>query len=300
MKRIKITKKLILPGLIILALLIFVISKLSSNFSGPGSDDLNLTDNNIDMVFWGDSGTGDSRQRKVANAIQKLCARGCDLGVIAGDIIYEAGITSSKDPQIEQKLERPYDRINFPIYLAIGNHDNLGCNHCLVEYAAGSDKFKMPSTYYKVKVNFEIDLIVIDTENFDSAQADWLTKVLDESVARHKIVVGHRPLLTYESEHKDERWGTTSKAQEIMCNRADLYISGHSHLLEYNTIENCSVKQIISGAGGAETRRITDKTKPVFYFEDNGFVVVQVKNSIAAVMFYNDRGNLIHRVQIGE
>lgn len=79
------------------------------------------------FILTGDTGTGGEAQERVAGVMEDVCAdHGCDFVIIAGDNIYETGVTSAHDPQFATKFEEPYKNLDVPFYLTPGNHDSAG------------------------------------------------------------------------------------------------------------------------------------------------------------------------------
>lgn len=79
----------------------------------------------VRFIAIGDSGTGKDGQYKVADAMQAVCEqRGCEFAIGLGDNIYESGVDGVNDIQFDTKFEDPYKNIDFPFYMALGNHDN--------------------------------------------------------------------------------------------------------------------------------------------------------------------------------
>ncbi len=78
----------------------------------------------IRIIAFGDSGTGDESQMKVARAMKKFCAeQGCHLGLMLGDNFHPAGVRSVDDPQFVEKFEKPYAGIGIPFFVILGAHD---------------------------------------------------------------------------------------------------------------------------------------------------------------------------------
>jgi tartrate-resistant acid phosphatase type 5 len=79
----------------------------------------------VRFIAVGDTGTGKEGQYQVADAIEKVCAaQGCDFALGLGDNIYESGVDSVDDVQWLDKFEKPYENLDFPFYMTLGNHDN--------------------------------------------------------------------------------------------------------------------------------------------------------------------------------
>jgi len=248
------------------------------------------------FIFLGDTGTGDENQLKVAQAVKEHCDKykNCQAVFILGDVICDEGVESIDDPQFTTKFEEPYKDINLPFYIAYGNHDYLGCTDCYLQYSNISEKWKMPSPYYKLSFADLVSFLVINTEAFNSQQQNWLKQKLEKSHTPFKIVLGHKPLVTYETNYIKRNWPGKKELKNIVCQTADFYISGHAHLLEDNGIlENCQVRQLISGGGGSTPRKIYPPHGGEFYFEGNGFLSLSVSEGKIEYAFFDKEGTLL-------
>ena len=151
----------------------------------------------------------------------------------------------------------------------------------------------MPERFYVTKFN-DISFYNVDTENFDDEQQKWLGKNLLSDTESWKIVLGHRPIKTYEKTKVDENWTGKNELKDIVCNSADFYISGHSHVLEYpGKIDKCKVEQLVSGGGGANIREVIKPYKGKFFSEENGFLALSISGKKLKINFMNKDGNLI-------
>jgi acid phosphatase len=267
-----------------------------------GSENNNEKDTELDFIFLGDTGTGNENQYNVGKSIKGYCEGiKCEAMLIVGDVIYERGVTSLNDSGFQSKFEKPYEGIDLPIYIAFGNHDYLGCKDCYLQYGAISKKWRMPSRYYSISKDDLLDIFVIDTENFDAGQQDWLKKSLSESKAKHKIVSGHRPLLTFEEAHKDEKWDGKDQLKEIICNNAEVYVAAHSHILEDNgKIEGCKVEQLVTGAGGASLRKIIPNGVSKFNYYGYGFVSLKIGENGVRWEFVDDKAKVLYQREVNE
>jgi tartrate-resistant acid phosphatase type 5 len=284
--------------IVISAGLFFFTLRKRSNVGGK--DTMNTSTEKIaspkeQFILMGDVGTAAPQQFQVADAIKSKCdtEQNCKAVFILGDIIYENGITSAKDPQLQTKLEKPYKDINLPFYLLFGNHDYLACSDCYLQFASGSAKWHFPKRYYQQDFD-EVSFFVIDTEKFDIEQQKWLVDQIAGSTKEWKVVLGHRPIVSEESTKKGEDWSGRKKLQEIVCSSADYYISGHAHLLEDRGEDpDCKAHFLISGAGGSYVREITKPFTGKFYAEENGFLSLTVNNKEAKYEFINKEGKVL-------
>jgi tartrate-resistant acid phosphatase type 5 len=188
----------------------------------------------VRFIIMGDAGTGEDEQYDVANAIEKICAeRNCQFAINAGDNIYEYGVSNNKDNQFQEKFEKPFAKLNFPFFMALGNHDESGAipgsgvhpekGDFEIQYTQQSKKWMLPKRYYNFAVPFAnsknynaksvhpiIEFFTIDTnplapqnqpqhewykpnQKFDLEQRRWLRQAISESSASWKVVVGHHP-----------------------------------------------------------------------------------------------------------
>lgn len=168
----------------------------------------------VRFIAMGDTGKGNADQRKVAIAIRELCAaKGCDFVLLLGDNIYESGVTSTTDPQWQQKFEQPYMDVNLPFYVALGNHD-YGGNLIIdapgignewdkgvveVGYSQISTKWNLPATHYTF-TREHVGFIVLDTNSIiwdnktHGDQAAWLPTAMMEVQGKDWVfVAGHHP-----------------------------------------------------------------------------------------------------------
>jgi tartrate-resistant acid phosphatase type 5 len=245
------------------------------------------------FILMADTGSGEPAQFAVAAAIQSHCTKTgeCQAVFIAGDVIYEAGVKSVTDTQFQTKFELPYAQINLPFFISYGNHDYQGCKECYISYSDESQKWKMPSRYYLQSFGDDITFFVIDTENFDTVQQDWLSTALANSTAKHKLVVGHQPIETFEMTKVEETWQGKDELKKIICTSAEMYIAGHAHILEDNGgIGACPVRQLVVGGGGASIRELASKSDGGFLAAEHGFAVLTVVGDKMSYAFFNDVG----------
>lgn len=184
------------------------------------------------FVAVGDFGKGNSNQKLVGDALQRVCDQsgGCDFAIGLGDNIYGAQPRDSYDSLFETKFEHPFANVRLPFYMALGNHDNSliidgggQFNHrgeIQVAYSYRtdrlSDKWRMPARYYTHRHPQGgsmplADFFALDSNPFVSPldinpdyfflryaeeQAQWLRQSLAASSATWKIAYAHHPYLS--------------------------------------------------------------------------------------------------------
>lgn len=188
----------------------------------------------------GDTGTGDAKQRKVAEAMKDA---GCEALVIMGDVIYPDGIKSADDPELAKKFFPYYGEFK-KIYIVLGNHDYKGTVSAWKDVAAKDPRIIFPSNYYKEKIGDQC-LFFFDT-NFDaipglvSEESIWLSHQMDD--CKTSISFGHHPYM--------KSGGPGKKFyEENILGKFQYALSGHVHLLHDDGIEK-GTHLIVAGSGG--------------------------------------------------
>ena len=239
----------------------------------------------VRFVALGDAGEGNRTQRQVAEAMGRWCAAradergaGCEFALYLGDNIYDDGVGSADDPRFESHFERPYRDLPFPFYVVLGNHDYgvrpLDSDHAAPElvYARTSKRWTQPARAYSMTAGlarfYAVDThaLLMELAWGETGQTEWLTRSLetDPEGATWNIVFGHHPYRS-DGKHGDAGayeglpWlplvngaGVAEWFEAAVCGRADLYLSGHDHNLQWQPPE-CGVELIVSGAGAKLT-----------------------------------------------
>jgi tartrate-resistant acid phosphatase type 5 len=242
-----------------------------------------------------DTGTGLEDQYAVSAAMRTYCEsdQHCKAAFIAGDVIYDKGVEEVNDIQFKTKFEDVYKDVQVPFFIALGNHDYLGCEECYTAYASHSAYWKFPSSYYAQEFE-SVVFIVIDTEKFDSNQQNWLRAELKNYGDKKKVIVGHRPLLSYEVTKIKENWYGKDELKNIVCNEADYYVSGHAHVFEYlGQLEGCKVKLLVIGTGGATLRQTASPYPGEFATSKHGFVSWTATQGNISWKFISSTGEVV-------
>lgn len=244
---------------------------------------------NTGFLVFGDFGMGNQTQKKVAKAMEVFCQRElCEFALLLGDNIYPDGVESAEDPQWKKKFEEPYRFLDFNFYPALGNHDYRGSIEAQIEYSNINPNWKMPARYYSFK-KCHVEFFVIDTEDFDLEQSDWLRSKIEKSKATWKIVYGHRPIFSHGG-HGNSKM-LQNKLLPILKNRADFYLAGHDHHLEYLT-KGYFPEFIVSGSA-AESRPVHSGKSTLFADSIPGFVHFQMSPKNADIRFIDQNSGLI-------
>lgn len=276
----------------------------------------------VRFVAIGDTGKGNADQHTAGDSIGDLCAsKGCDFVVLLGDNFYPTGVSSTNDPQWQTTFIEPYSKVNVPFYAVLGNHDyggngsgnEIDKGQHEVDYSAVNPKWRMPAPHYKFNVG-PVDFFVADTNRSmyaldDRARADF-EQWLPASTAPWKIVFGHHPLKsngrhgnagTYDGVPSvvpiASGGGVKSFLEDFVCGRADVYLCGHEHVLEWlaptctRPGSTINTELMISGGGSGVTGFVKEPPN-----EDHwraavvGYVYVVIENKTFTGTYYDLHG----------
>ncbi|MFV8570604.1 metallophosphoesterase [Marinobacter sp. SBS5] len=234
----------------------------SNNTNGGGYTSPDLPEGQEDgpteklqFMVVGDTGTGTQGQYYVAAAMEKVAkAQGAQFVLGAGDNIYEEGATSVDDPRFLDSFEYPYQNLDLPFYMCLGNHDCAstimggGSNNKRGDYQVDyhystnrySNKWKMPARFYNEMFGKQTDgapfleLFVVDSnpltsfyldrdenfnwQNYGYPQQMWMKETVEASQAHWKIAMSHVP---YKSNGKHGNAGNLDEGTRILFNNPD-------------------------------------------------------------------------------
>jgi tartrate-resistant acid phosphatase type 5 len=280
----------------------------------------------VRFVAIGDAGEGNDGQVEVAAAIEALCAeRGCDFALYLGDNIYNTGVDSVDDPQFEEKFELPYANLDFPFYIALGNHDyggnGLGNEPDRVEpqiaYSDRSDKWTLPDRYYAHDQD-HVRFVGLDTNALmwdplwetGAEQMLWARGQLAGSTHPWKLAYGHHPYVSNGQHGTAGNYDGLSglavaAGQELkdffdadICGTVDVYFAGHDHDMQWLE-PTCGTQFLVSGAG-AKTRSLEGWDQPTrFELGDTlGFLWVEIVDNTLTGVFYGTDGSILYEDSI--
>ncbi len=255
-------------------------------------------DNELHILVFGDNGTGDENQMKVAAAMQKFCEEnGCDLALMLGDNIHPQGVRSVDDPQFVNKFEKPHEGLCIPFYAILGEHDwgrkdEMYNWKAQIEYSQRSSRWRMPSDVYSLTIG-DVKILALNTNVLDSSQAqvDWLKRELENSQARWNLVMGHKPIHSY-GYHGDTDF-MTALVLPLLCARADLYLAGHEHNLQALKAD-CGLPLLISGAAGKLRPEKETGPRSLFAAPELGFTYLRVKDDVILVQMVSAEGKILY------
>jgi tartrate-resistant acid phosphatase type 5 len=265
---------------------------------------------------------GNVHQREVAvqmgRAAQSLASQ-CVFSV--GDNFYEDGVQAISDPLWRSSFEAIYSApsLQVPWYVALGNHDYRGNPQAQIDYATISQRWRMPSRYYKVSGSQigapHLDVFVIDTSplvhkyrkdvhsaiaaNVVSqdvpAQLRWLDEQLSRSTAPWKLVLGHHTIYSGGSGHGDTPETTELIEPLLRKHGVQAYINGHDHDLQH--IRRGGVDYLCCGAG-SEVRPVQAVEGTLYCAARSGFAVLRSSLDSLSVEFRDFTGATLYRGEI--
>jgi len=178
-------------------------------------------DGSVKFLVIGDSGTGGSEQRAVANRIAEIYKIfRFEFAIMVGDNLY--GSESAND--FRRKFEEPYKVLldgGVKFYAALGNHDDP---------AQRFYTFKAPRK--GPDILGDVRFFALDSNYMSPEQLQWLEKELKSAGSGWKIPFFHHPL--YSSGEKHGADVTLREQLEPLFVKygVDVVFAGHEHFYE--------------------------------------------------------------------
>jgi tartrate-resistant acid phosphatase type 5 len=169
-----------------------------------------------------------------------------DALVTTGDNVYESG----EPEKFRAQLDEPYRELrrSRPLWVTLGNHD-VRAGHG----AAQLRHLGLPDLPY-VKELPGVQLLFVDANRPDQAQADWLDARLSEPGPRFRVVVFHQPAWSCSNHDSDEEVGRYW-VPVFERHRVALVLNGHDHNYQ-RFISDQGVTYVVTGGGGKGLYRL--------------------------------------------
>jgi 3',5'-cyclic AMP phosphodiesterase CpdA len=245
------------------------------------------------FVAFGDFGGGPAQQA-VADAMERWAVRHrVDALVTTGDNVYERG----EPERFAAQLDRPYAELrrSRPMWVSLGNHD-VAAGH-------GAEQLRhlgLPDHPY-AKTLPGVQLLLLDSNRVDQAQADWLERQLSSPGPRLRVVVFHHPVWSCSSHDSTaeviRRWGPV-----LERHRVALVLNGHDH--NYQRFSSpAGVTYVVTGGGGRSLYRLDGEcpsgTPPrVAEARRYHFTAVEVRDGSLVVTAVADDDTVLDRAVI--
>jgi calcineurin-like phosphoesterase family protein len=252
------------PPLVALALLLAVAAGCSggSSVAGPRPDPATATTATAPpgsspaaaphgevisgFVAFGDFGGGDAQQ-EIAREMERWAAgHRVDALVTTGDNVYDSG----EPERFRAQLDEPYRELRRgrPLWVTLGNHD--------VRAGYGAAQLRhlgLPDLPYAKELP-GVQLLFVDANRPDQAQADWLEARLSAPGPRFRVVVFHQPAWSCSNHDSDEDvdrfWVPVFERHRVA-----LVLNGHDHNYQRFVSEQ-GVTYVVTGGGGKGLYRL--------------------------------------------
>jgi hypothetical protein len=242
--------------------------------------------------------------------------QGCDFVVLLGDNFYPSGVESTADPLWETSFVEPYKELKVPFYAVLGNHDyggngagtDLSRGSHQVAYSKVNPKWRMPSTHHSWRAA-HAEFFAADTNRsmfrLDGEVREDFKKWFGASTADWKIAFGHHPYRSNGRHGNAGEYdgrpmvpiangeGVKGFIEEHICGRADVYLAGHDHVLEWLSTtcgregSTTSTELLISGGGAGPTHFGPEKTPYYWHSAELGFAYVSIVGNRLTASYYN-------------
>jgi hypothetical protein len=244
------------------------------------------------LVAFGDFGGGPA-QPAVARAMERWAAsHRVDALVTTGDNVYERG-----DPELfAAQLDQPYQQLRRtrPMWATLGNHD--------VTAGHGAEQLRhlgLPDLPYAKSLP-GLQLLFLDANRVDQAQASWLDARLSDPGPDLRAVVFHQPAWSC-SRHDSSREVDQLWMPVLEGHRVALVLNGHDHNYQ-RFVSPGGVTYVVTGGGGRELYPVDGCARGaperVAEVVRHHFTAVEVRDGSLAVTAVADDGAVLDRTVI--
>ena len=285
----------------------------------------------LNLLAIGDFGTGSTDQKSVAQAMQTFVTKNQftpDALLMIGDNFYgpvKEGFTADSK-RWKSDIEDMYPAPAFPgpLYPVLGNHDyhdNEGGEKAQLDYAKKpGGRWTLPSKWYRKDLGGTeplLTMICLDsnlpavsgtgkdkktgkprrslTAEESAAQIDWLKAELATPRAAFTLVMGHHPLYS-NGDHGDTPALVTAWEPLFQQHQVHAYLCGHDHDLQHLELEGKFTSHVLSGGGGAKTRKLEQVGRTMPYGKDvHGFTHIRVQSDALIFAHHAVDGSVLHQ-----
>lgn len=273
----------------------------------------------------GDFGTGAADQKAVSAAMQAFAAKNSlkqEGLLLVGDNFYgktKDGM-SVDSTRWKTDIEEMYPAAAFPgpFWPVLGNHDyhdNEGGEKVQLAYAQKNPRWVMPSKWHRVDRG-NLTLIFLDsnlpavsgtgkdkksgrprasmTADEEKEQLAWLKAELAKPRGTFTLVVAHHPLYS-NGDHGDTKALVAQWDGLFQEHKVHAYLCGHDHDLQHLELEGKFTSHILSGGGGARTRKLESTRKMPYGLDVHGFTHISVTADALTFAHHGKDGALLHR-----
>ncbi|KAL2347828.1 hypothetical protein Fmac_001828 [Flemingia macrophylla] len=250
-----------------------------------------------------------------------------DFVVSTGDNFYNSGIKDVNDPLFRLSFSNIYTAksLRKQWYSVLGNHDYRGnalaqispllrkidrrwfCQRTFILNAGVAEFFFIDTTpfisdYFNDPIHHYDWRGLFPRQKYLKNLLKDLEKALMQSTARWKIVVGHHAIRSI-GHHGDSPELVKHLVPILKANNVDMYINGHDHCLQHISSRDSPLLYLTSGAGSKAWRgdvkeNHSDLVK--FFYDGQGFMSVQMNETLTNIAFYNVFGENIHQWRVAK
>jgi 3',5'-cyclic AMP phosphodiesterase CpdA len=270
-----------------------------------------LPTDQVNLLAMGDWGANTKEQKLVAQALARYADKSETQfnGLVSvGDNFY-VKLSGPDDYQFQSLFEDMYDasRINFPFFIALGNHDyqhNKARIQLAYAHKHPDSRWKLPNRWYRMDFPAEkplVMLLVLDSNKPNMSREDWDRQIrwMEYHLAAPReskwvVAAAHHPLFSNGS-HGDNgvlqtQWGPLFKKHKL-----DFYVCGHDHDVQHLQLAGWHPSFLITGGGGKRPTKMRRDSRGPFSRSLNGFAHLHFTPQAATVKFTNaNDGKLLH------
>jgi predicted MPP superfamily phosphohydrolase len=245
------------------------------------------------LAVIGDWGDGSDDQAALGNQMLSAYQKSSfDFVLASGDNIYPNGAAR----HFVKKFEEPFSGLlknHVKFHTVFGNHDVEEGRQDQCQYPL----FNMEGRhYYTLRQGNELaDIFMLDSTDYDLAQAGWFDNALRTSTARWKIVVMHHPLYSSGKKHGPSV-KLRRKIEPLLTKyKVNVVFAGHDHIYERVKPQH-GVQHFVTGAGGKLRRGDMNKDSTITaagYDKDNHFMLIEFDDREINFKAITETGDLI-------
>jgi hypothetical protein len=266
----------------------------------------------LNFIAFGDWGSGTPDQKAVAAAMGEAAAKQqppFNAAITLGDNFYVDLPGGAKSKVWKTMFEEMYskERMPFPFYVTVGNHDieTDAKLQAELDYALQNptSRWKLPARWYRLDLPEDeplVSFLVLDSNHKEmppklfEEETNWLEKELAKPrPGKWLVCIAHHPLFN-NGKHKDDKylinnWGPLLKKYNV-----ELYLTGHDHNLQHLEIADWSTSFCISGGGGQSTYGMQRTDRGPFASASFGFATLRFTPETLSVRFFDKVGKELH------
>ena len=264
----------------------------------------------VNLLAMGDWGTDGKDQKAVANSIWRFVGESKNPMsgmLLVGDNFYMKLPGGTHDVMWDRAFEKMYDpqRLNFPFFAVLGNHDYLdGKDTIEMDYAKQNpqSRWRLPGRWYRV--DFPQDRPLVTALMLDSnhdklgperwqQEHDWLAGELAKPRGLWTICCAHHPLFS-NGGHGDNAILQNDWGRLFVQYNVDFYICGHDHDLQHLQIANWFTSFVLVGGGGAGLAAMRHDDRGPLSRLTHGFGSLDFTDAACTVKYLTADDKILH------